>query len=99
MGGTKEALHCIKNAARHRLKREFGPIHMEKGEDPLDYFDRVGKAADELAMLECVTSDEEVNQHIIQNLSSLYTLQKSQFSPVLVSPVLKSTRLCVTRIS
>ena len=81
MGGTKEALHYKKNAAKHRLKREFDTIDMEKGEDPLDFFDRVGKAADELAMLECVTSDEEVNQHIIQNLSSLYTSKKVNYFP------------------
>ena len=40
-------------------------------EDPLDYLGRVDKAADELAILQCDKSYEKINQHIIQNLSSL----------------------------
>lgn len=50
---------------------------MEEEEDLLDYLGRVDKEADELAMLECSKSDEEVNQHTIQNLSPLYTIQKT----------------------
>ena len=65
--------HCMPKtlAAWHRLKREFDTTHMAEGEDPLDYLGRVDKAADELAMLECGNSYEEVNQHLIQNLLSL----------------------------
>ena len=62
-------------AATHRLKREFEAIHMEEGEDPLVFIGRVDKAADELAMLGCGKSVEEVNRHIVINLSSLYTIQ------------------------
>ena len=59
-------------AATPRL--EFEAIHMEEGEDPLVFLGRVDKAADELAMLGCGKSVEEVNRHIVSNLSSLYTL-------------------------
>ena len=62
-------------AATHRLKREFEAIHMQEGEDPLVFLGRVDKAADELAMLGCAKSVEEVNRHIVNNLSSLYTIQ------------------------
>ena len=62
-------------AETHRLKREFEVVHMEEGEDPLVFLGRVDKAADELAMLGCGISVEEVNRHIVTNLSSLYTIQ------------------------
>ena len=62
-------------AATHRLKRELEAIHMEEGEDPLVFLGRVDKAADELAMLGCGKRVEEVNSHIVTNLSSLYTIQ------------------------
>ena len=58
-------------AATHRLKRRFEAIHMEEGEDPLVFLGRVDKAADELAMLGCGKCVEEVNRHIVTNLSSL----------------------------
>ena len=48
---------------------------MEEGEDPLVFLGRVDKAAGELAMLGCRKSVEEVNRHIVSNLSSLYTIQ------------------------
>ena len=51
-------------AATHRLKREFEAIHVEEGEDPLVFLGRVDKAADELAMLGCGKSVEEVNRYI-----------------------------------
>ena len=63
-------------AATHRLKRNFEAIHMEEGEDPLVFFGRVDKAADELAMLGGGKSVEEVNWHIVINLSSLHTIQR-----------------------
>ena len=62
-------------AATHRLKREFEAIHMQEGEDPPVFLGRVDKAADELAMLGCGKSVDEVNRHIVGNLSSLYTIQ------------------------
>ena len=62
-------------AATHRLKREFEAIHMEEGDDPLVFLGRVDKVADELAMLGCGKSVKEVNKRIVNNLSSLYTVQ------------------------
>ena len=60
-------------AARHRLKRELDTIHTVEGADPLNYLGRVNKAANELALLECVKSVEKVNQHIIQNPFNILT--------------------------
>ena len=48
---------------------------MEEGENPLVFLGMVDKAADELAMSGCRKSMEEVNRHIVNNLSSLYTIQ------------------------
>ena len=57
------------------MKREFDAIRMEEGEDPLVFLGRIDKVADELAMLVCGENVEEVNRHIVINLSSLYTIQ------------------------
>ena len=62
-------------AATHRLKREFEATHMEEGEDPLVFLVGVDKAADELTMLGCGEIVEEVDRHIVTNLSSSYTIQ------------------------
>ncbi|MEP4444541.1 MAG: hypothetical protein ABJ059_13970, partial [Hyphomicrobiales bacterium] len=62
-------------ASRHRLRREFDTIRMTEDENPLLFLGMVDKAADELAMLGCGKNVEEVNRHIITNLSSLYTIQ------------------------
>ncbi|CAN0564227.1 unnamed protein product, partial [Laminaria digitata] len=62
--------------ARRRLKLEFETIRMEEGEDPLDFLGRVDKAADKLVVLGDGKSEEEVNHHIVQNLSSLFAIQK-----------------------
>ena len=78
-------------AATHRLKREFETIRMAEGENPLVFLGRVDKAADELAMLGCSKSVEDVNRHIVNNLSSLYTVQSKSIL-ALLSPVPKSTR-------
>ena len=56
-------------AAIRRLKREFETIRMAEVKDPLMFFGRVDKAADELAMLCCGKSVEDVNRHIVHNLS------------------------------
>ena len=48
---------------------------MAEGENLLVFLGRVDKAADELAMLCCSKSVEDVNRHIVNNLSSLYTIQ------------------------
>ena len=60
-------------AATHRLKRKFETIRMTEGEVPLLFLGRVDQAADQLAMLGCGKSVEEVNRHIVNNLSSQYT--------------------------
>ena len=62
-------------AATQRLTRELETIRMVEGEDPLLFLGRVDKAADKFALLECSKSAEEVNQHIVRNLSSLLTIQ------------------------
>ncbi|CAN0551135.1 unnamed protein product [Laminaria digitata] len=62
--------------ARRRLKLEFETIRVEEGEDPLDFLGRVDKAADKLVVLGDGESEEEVNHHIVQNLSSLFAIQK-----------------------
>ena len=51
-------------AATQRLKREFATMRMVEGEDPLLFLGRVDKAADQLALLGCSKSVEEVNQHL-----------------------------------
>ena len=48
---------------------------MEEGKDPLVFLGRDDKAADYWAILSCGKSVEEVNRHIVNNLSSLYTIQ------------------------
>ena len=58
---------------------------MEDGEYLLVFPGRVDKAADELAMLSCGKSVEEVNRHMVNNLSSLLTIQsKSMISRPLI---------------
>ncbi|CAN0126352.1 unnamed protein product, partial [Laminaria digitata] len=58
--------------ARRRLKLEFETIRMVEGKDPLDFLGRVDKAADKLVMLGDGKSEEKVNHHIVQNISSLF---------------------------
>ena len=50
---------------------------MANDEKPLQFLGRVDTAADELAMLACGKSVEEVNLHIVTNLSSLYIIQST----------------------
>ena len=50
---------------------------MEEGEDPLVLLSRAEMAADELAMLGCGKSVEEIHRHIVTNLSLLYTIQSN----------------------
>ena len=47
---------------------------MTEGGDPLLFLGRVDQAADQLAMLGG-TGVEEVNRHIVNNVSSLYNIQ------------------------
>ncbi|CAN0566779.1 unnamed protein product, partial [Laminaria digitata] len=62
--------------ARRRLKLEFETIRMVKDEDPLDFLGGVDKTADKLVVLGDGKSEEEVNHHVVQNLSSLFAIQK-----------------------
>ena len=48
---------------------------MAEGDNPLVFLGRVDKAADELATSGSSKIVEEVNRHIVNNLSSLYTIQ------------------------
>ena len=62
--------------AKRWLKLEFETVRTAEAEDPLDLLSRPDKAADKLAMLGDGKSEEEVNPHIVPNISSLLTLQK-----------------------
>ena len=62
-------------AATQRPKREFETICMAEGEDPRLLHGWVNKAADHLVFLGHSKSGEEVNQHIVNNLSSVFTIQ------------------------
>ena len=59
-------------ATTHRLKMKLEKIRMTEGEDPLLFLGRVDKAAHKLAMIGWGNSVEEVNRHIVNNVSSLY---------------------------
>ena len=62
-------------ATTHRLKMKLEKIRMTEGEDPLLFLGRVDKAAHKLAMIGWCNSVEEVNRHIVNNVSSLYNIQ------------------------
>ena len=62
-------------AATQRPKREFETICMAEGEDTRLLHGWVNKAADHLVFLGHSKSGEEVNQHIVNNLSSVFTIQ------------------------
>ena len=62
-------------ATTHRLKMKLEKIRMTEGEDPLLFLGRVDKAAHKLAMIGWGNSVEEVNRHIVNNVSSLYNIQ------------------------
>ena len=53
---------------------------MTEGGDPLLFLGRVDQAADQLAMLGG-TGVEEVNRHIVNNLSSLYNILRYKANP------------------
>lgn len=52
--------------------QEFDTTRMVEGEDSLESLGRVDKAGDHLAMIQCSKSAKEVDQDIVQNLSTLY---------------------------
>ena len=60
------AQNTTRVVATQILKREFETIRMLDGEDPPLFLGRKNKTADQLALLGCSKSVEEVNQHIIR---------------------------------
>ena len=60
---------------KRRAAQEFDAIQMVEGEDPVAYFTRIDKAVQRLAMLGCNKDDDEVNVHVVQNLSALYNVE------------------------
>ncbi|CAN0463606.1 unnamed protein product, partial [Scytosiphon promiscuus] len=57
---------------RRRKTIEFDAVKMVEGEDPVEYFSRIDRAAQTLTMLGGNKDEEEVNVHLVQNLSPLY---------------------------
>ena len=70
---------------KRRAMQKFDTIQMQSVEGPEGYFTRVDKAAQRIVMLGCSNDNDEVNVHIIQNLSALYIIEKKTF---LASPAL-----------
>ena len=49
---------------------------MVEGEDPVEYLSRIDKNMKKLAMLGGTKNDDDVNVHIVQNLSASYEVEK-----------------------
>ena len=64
---------------KHQAVQEFDTVQMQEVEDPEGYFTRVDKEAQRLVMIGCSKDNDEVNVHIIQNLSALYSIKKKMF--------------------
>ena len=73
---TRRLLHSKDDSWHIRLQRDFENIRIVEDENPLLFLGRVDKAADELAMLGCGKSVEEVSRHVVTNLSPLYVIQR-----------------------
>ena len=55
---------------KRRVAQEFDSISMVEGDDPVEYLSRIDKTVQKLAMLRGTKDDDDVNVHIIQNLST-----------------------------
>ena len=60
---------------KRRVAQEFDSISMAEGEDPVEYLRRIDKTVQKLATLGG-TKDDDVNVHIVQNLSASYEVEK-----------------------
>ena len=61
---------------KRRVAQEFDSISMVDGEDPVEYLSRIDKTVQKLAMLGGTKDDDDVNVHIVQNLSASYEVEK-----------------------
>ena len=68
---------------KRRVAQEFDPISMVEGEDSVKYLSRIGKTVQKLAMLGGTKDDDDVNVHIVQNLSASYELENKSCCPAL----------------
>ena len=58
------------------VAQEFDSISMVEGEDPVEYLSRIDKTVQKLAMLGGTKDDDDVNVHIVQNMSASYEVVK-----------------------
>ena len=65
---------------KRTVAQEFDSISMVKGEDPLEYLSRIDKAVQELAVLGGTKDDDDVDVHIVQNLSASFDMKKTPLS-------------------
>ena len=61
---------------KRRVAQEFESISMVEGEDPVEYLSRIDKTVQTLAMLGGTKDHDDVNVHIVQNLSASYEEEK-----------------------
>ena len=69
---------------KRRVAQEFDSISMvEEGEDPVEYLSRIDKTVQKLAMSGGTKDDDDVNVHIVQNLSTSYEAERKSCCPAL----------------
>ena len=61
---------------KRRIAQEFDSMSMLEGEDPVEYLSRIDKTVQKLAVLGGTKDDDDVNVHIVQNLSASYEVEK-----------------------
>ena len=61
---------------KRRVAQEFDSISMVEGEDSVEYLSRIDETVQKLAMLGGTKDDDDVNVHIVQNLSASYEVEK-----------------------
>ena len=61
---------------KRRVAQEFDSISMVGVEDPVEYLSRIDKRVQNLAMLGGTKDDDDVNVHIVPNLSASYEVEK-----------------------
>lgn len=61
---------------KRRTTREFEGVRMKQDEDPAKYFTRMNKALQKLTMLDGSKDEDEVNVHMMQNMSPAYLVEE-----------------------
>ena len=59
-----------------RVAQEFDSMSMVEGEDLVEYLSRIDETVQKLAMLGGTKDDDDVNVHIVQNLTASYEVEK-----------------------